>query len=200
MGAILSGGNNNLPSQLEVCCRRRNEGFKFHLGDEIHIRQILRFTPASHTTVEILVLWDCRKNFLKNDLFLLSHYLCMLWYGGRRDVENDPCHVFVYIRTFKKLDFSQFWVWKKTVHFLPRKVISFCWRKKNSSAQIPKFHKGQRQGQGQTPLQRRKVVSKSKISLRVLGIQISWIPLSMVNQSQTVHIEKITKTVIHSAL
>ena len=78
MGAILSGGNNNLPSQLEVCCRRRNEGFKFHLGDEIHIRQILRFTPASHTTVEILVLWDCRKNFLKNDLFLLSHYLCML--------------------------------------------------------------------------------------------------------------------------
>ena len=82
----------------------------------------------------------------------------------------------------------------------PRKVISFCWRKKNSSAEIPKFHKGQRQGQGQTPLQRRKVVSKSKISLRVLGIQISWIPLNMVNQSQTVHIEKITKTVIHSAL
>ena len=26
----------------------------------------------------------------------------------------------------KTLDFSQLWVWKRAVHFLPRKVISFC--------------------------------------------------------------------------
>ena len=46
-----------------------------------------------------------------------------------------PCHVFAYIwaitRTsvLKKLDFSQLWVWKRTVHFLPRKFISICWKK-----------------------------------------------------------------------
>ena len=46
-----------------------------------------------------------------------------------------PCHVFAYIcanthtRALKKLDFSQLWVWKRAVHFLPRKVISFRWKK-----------------------------------------------------------------------
>ena len=46
-----------------------------------------------------------------------------------------PCHIFVYIcankstSALKKLDFSQLWVWKRVVHFLPRQVISFCWKK-----------------------------------------------------------------------
>ena len=46
-----------------------------------------------------------------------------------------PCHVFAYIcanthtSSLKKLDFSQLWVWKRAVHFLPRKVISFPWKK-----------------------------------------------------------------------
>ena len=42
----LLGGNNNLLSQLEMRRRRRNEGFKFHLGDEIHIRQIPHSLPC----------------------------------------------------------------------------------------------------------------------------------------------------------
>ena len=42
----LLGGNNNLLSQLEMRWRRRNEGFKFHPGDEIHIRQIPHSLPC----------------------------------------------------------------------------------------------------------------------------------------------------------
>ena len=55
-----------------------------------------------------------------------------------------PCHVFAYNRAntrtslLKNLDFSQLWVWKRAVRFLPHKVISSC-RKKWSSSEIPEF-------------------------------------------------------------
>ena len=46
-----------------------------------------------------------------------------------------PCHVYAYNHAItrrsvlKRLDFSQLWLSKRTVHFLPHKSISFCWKK-----------------------------------------------------------------------
>ena len=82
-----------------------------------------------------------------------------------------PCHVFAYIwantRTsaLQKLDFSQLWVWKRAVHFLPHKVISFRWKKNKVRRKYQNFIRGDPYELGQTPLWRTKV-SKVKPSLK----------------------------------
>ena len=50
-----------------------------------------------------------------------------------------------------KFDCSQLWVWKRAVRFLPHEIISFR-RKKWSSSEIPKFHKGDSSKLGHTHL------------------------------------------------
>ena len=59
-----------------------------------------------------------------------------------------PCHVFAYIwantrsSALEKLDFSQLWVWKRAVHFLPHKVISFRWKKNKVRRKYENFIRG----------------------------------------------------------
>ena len=66
--------------------------------------------------------------------------------GGQIGLTPLPC-ICVYLCKYtykgveKKLDFPQLQVWKRAVRYLPRKIISLCWKKQRSS-EIPKFDKG----------------------------------------------------------
>ena len=93
-----------------------------------------------------------------------------------------PYHVYAYNRAntrrsvLKRLDFSQLWLSKRAVHFLPHESISFCWKK--SSSEIPKFLT---LTNWVKRLLTNKTSQKSNIIFKrsSLGVQISWIPLDI---------------------
>ena len=105
------------------------------------------------------------------------------------------CHVFAYICAntprVEKNDFSQLWVWKKTVHFLPSKVISFPWGKKLS--RLPKFHTGEPLQTGSNASLQNKSVKSQTFFWRVLGIPTSWILFNLLNHSKAIHFQKEMK-------
>ena len=158
----------------------------WHLVRQTGAFKQLNLSDHSHQLMLVYYLSSSTAIMQSFDIQFYSHLLTLLQDGG--GAYMPPCHVFAYIcantRTsvLKKLDFSQLWVWKRAVHFLPSKVISFRWEKKSSS-EIPKFHKGGPLRIGSNAFLTNKSFKSLKLFWRVLGIQTSWILLYMVNNS-----------------
>ena len=94
--------------------------------------------PRTHEGHLFITLWLCDIIFCllqTSSIWIKEVTLTLLAPGG--GTLCPPCYVFAYFcanthtSSLKKLDFSQLWVWKRAVHFLPRKVISFRWKKIN---------------------------------------------------------------------
>ena len=81
------------------------------------------------------VAWLRASKDFKIQLLKVSLQLTPLGPGGWGAHCSPTFHVFAYNRAntrtsvLKKLDFSQLWVWKRAVRFLPHEIISFCRKK-----------------------------------------------------------------------
>ena len=107
-------------------------------------------------------------------LSLICNNMNILAHNPRNDFFNPIWLDFTW------LDFSQLWVWKRAVRFLPHEVISFR-QKKWSLSEILKLQTGSKASGSTWKFQIQTFFQK------VQGVQTSWILLNMVHYSTTSH-------------